>query len=633
MTQLTNLSLLAKPWEGELPDLSFLGRTARSVQDAFLNKTSTELLPSIVHNCWAYAVQFSKPPTVLAALRICAEVLPRMEREEDKKHLTPFSLKIEGQTHVYPGHFKTWLAHASEFFRRMFYGSFREGSSDALEIKDVSLSNFRLMLNILEHGKSAFPDMEVDSLLDFICQTDQLRMTSVSNQARKILIETIPEMTPEQWGIATTIYHRLAVTDPTIEEALSGYNRGVLSRFKTEKEILEFLEKHRGNLPILNFEGCLCLTGELLKKIVLNFSSLQTLKLPYVNRGKIEGNDLTVLSTLTDLRILKFEQIQNFNGNILTALSTLTLLQQLDISRCNEFSDTGLLILIAQFTYLRSFRFTGCGQVSQVDLAALTQLKKLTELRLESIKISDAHVASFSRLTDLRELSIQNCREIRFEDPAFTSFQTLSQLRIMNLFASNLGNVLFFPRMIQLKKLGLECNINLTDNDIRTLVECLPNLKILDLACCNKLTDKALSFIGKLEKLIDLDLGTNDWMTDAGLIHIAGLTRLRNLSILSTPGVTDLGVAFLAGRLISLQKLNLSSCRNLSDRAFIFLSHLPLQELKLSSCNITIETLLLLIKSLSYLRRLELIGCPQLTREDVARAVSLVEWVKSEHSF
>ncbi len=642
MTQITTLKELAKPWGRHVPsidpsidegdvssetDLPRLLTIARCVRDAFLNHTSMDVLPSIAHNCWIVAQQLSKPSKVLSALRMCSELLPRVETEEDKKHLNPFRLVIDGQVHVYDGYIKTLLATTSEYFRGLFFGSFKEGSSDSIILSDVSLANFQRMLRVLEHGSSAFTDMATDELLEFTCQARLWMMTSVYQKARKLLMETIEGMTLQHWDIAYTIYQRLGNTDDEIRTALSKYYERALYKFETSEELLKFLEKHTTKIPVVVMSSIPFLSDELVGKLFLLCSSLQTLKLfsPQITdkgfggidllselkeldlwisdetfstlskltnlrklfvtdkTGEIKEDSIRSLSQLMDLQALQLRYFQNLNGNVAAALSTLTTLRELEIDNSKSFGDEAALILFSQLTYLLRLKLRTCDKITRAGFAALTSLRNLQELYCNNRQFSDEDLTSISGLTHLRILDLTCCLGIKFRDVHLTSLQNLSHLRTLNLKGcNNLSNTVVFPKMSRLENLDLSLCQGLEAKDLAVILPSVSRLKRLNLSCCANLDDLALSTVGILKNLRELDLSNNEGLTDVGLIQLAPLSGLIKLSIHSCKQVTDAGLGFLVGRLGQLKELDVSCCWYLTDLSLMCISKLKmLQQLKL----------------------------------------------------
>jgi hypothetical protein len=61
----------------------------------------------------------------------------------------------------------------------------------------------------------------------------------------------------------------------------------------------------------------------------------------------------------------------------------------------------------------------------------------------------------------------------------------------------------------------------------------IPNLKVLSLSCCEKITDKSLAILGTMTKLECLDLTFCEKITNSGLSYISNL-KLKKLVIANT---------------------------------------------------------------------------------------------------
>jgi hypothetical protein len=112
----------------------------------------------------------------------------------------------------------------------------------------------------------------------------------------------------------------------------------------------------------------------------------------------------------------------------------------------------------------------------------------------------------------------------------------------------------------------------------------LPQLRLLDLCGCRRITDAALAEIGRLTQLQNLDLSKCEHISDEGLRHLAGLTQLQWLDLSGCPQITDAGLASLAA-LVRLQSLDLAGCHQITDAGLAQLQALPrLQKLFISRC-------------------------------------------------
>jgi hypothetical protein len=183
---------------------------------------------------------------------------------------------------------------------------------------------------------------------------------------------------------------------------------------------------------------------------------------------------------------------------------------------------------------------------------------------------------------------------------------------------------------------------NISDYELREIVEVYPNLESLDLtnrSRTHQITDQGMAFIGKLFRLQALNLSGRRNMTDVGLAHISRLplkslrlkkcsmqdSNLRSLANLSTTleyldlgenrDVTQAGLSAILGPLLT--SLDLSQI-DVSDASAALVATLPLKELNLSGSSIT-DPGLAQLKNLSCLTHLNLAGSRNLTDAGCAR--------------
>jgi hypothetical protein len=101
-----------------------------------------------------------------------------------------------------------------------------------------------------------------------------------------------------------------------------------------------------------------------------------------------------------------------------------------------------------------------------------------------------------------------------------------------------------------------------------------------------KVTDRGLQKLSQL-RLPDLhllDLGYCDKITDTGLGHVSRMSTVTRLSLMACPSVTDEGLRNLQG-MKSLQQLDLRGCPRITDRGIMHLAAVEnLQWIQLGGC-------------------------------------------------
>ena len=128
----------------------------------------------------------------------------------------------------------------------------------------------------------------------------------------------------------------------------------------------------------------------------------------------------------------------------------------------------------------------------------------------------------------------------------------------------------------------------LTDEGVIALGECCPKLEILLLGGCLEITDSAVRSVASgCKKMRILGLGQCSRVTEEGLVEIGQLPNLEKLNLSCCPGVTDkalqriadgckylntaIGVSAVLEGCPGLVDIDISKCRRLAEK---FLSSL-----------------------------------------------------------
>lgn len=300
----------------------------------------------------------------------------------------------------------------------------------------------------------------------------------------------------------------------------------------------------------------------------------------------LDAVDLSVLTRLQSLEVLRFPRTAPLNDHHLRSLSDFsTLLEFACHGTSGGLTDAGVLHLSGnrelrslhlwetQVTgdFLRGFensRLTelACSAAYDGDsaftdggsehLSAFSQLQSLTLDRQSSL--SGRTMKIIGQLNELRELSLQRCTGFKDED--FSELKHLQQLREVDLSGAGAGNVAaaaiaHIPR-IRILRIGndqLAGSGVLTDSGVADLSKAF-SLEEIELAS-NALSDDGLRFLGRVHRLRRLTV-TSDLVTGAGLGPLCKLPELQDLA-LRTPGLTDIAFDYLA-QAKSIDKLRLA---------------------------------------------------------------------------
>ena len=175
----------------------------------------------------------------------------------------------------------------------------------------------------------------------------------------------------------------------------------------------------------------------------------------------------------------------------------------------------------------------------------------------------------------------------------------------------------FIGCLDKLKKIALSDCTQITDRSIILLAQHCPHMIWIDLAGCTKITDVALHAIANaFPKLEALFIANCDKVTDYAIRYLSQQCwYLRWLDISRCSKVTHLGLLEIAKHLPHLVSLGVRFCPEITGYGLQFCSEyfLCLQDLSISSDNITDEELAVILKNCISLNRLEIPWCTQLT--------------------
>lgn len=143
------------------------------------------------------------------------------------------------------------------------------------------------------------------------------------------------------------------------------------------------------------------------------------------------------------------------------------------------------------------------------------------------------------------------------------------------------------PVLPGLRKVWI-CNAPITDDGVKHLAK-LPELCVLCLALCDRLTDKSLAHIQQCKRLEQLDLDSVRRITDNELQRLRSLPHLRHLRLYRNP-ITDKGVKVLS-TLPNLEELELGLTKITDDGLPHLIAAPKLRELNVESEVLTSDAL------------------------------------------
>eukprot|EP01121_Diplochlamys_sp_Union-15-3_P021167 TRINITY_DN8483_c0_g1_i1.p1 TRINITY_DN8483_c0_g1~~TRINITY_DN8483_c0_g1_i1.p1 ORF type:complete len:338 (-),score=28.08 TRINITY_DN8483_c0_g1_i1:23-1036(-) len=176
---------------------------------------------------------------------------------------------------------------------------------------------------------------------------------------------------------------------------------------------------------------------------------------------------------------------------------------------------------------------------------------------------------------------------------------------VTNQFLQNLLNSSVFKNMRALNLAGCD---KITDSGLENLDK-FENLETLDLSYCKKITDNGFSKIGHLRNLRKLELYECQ-ISDTGAASFLEFTNLTKLMLHGCMRLQTLG--FLS-KLSNLRWLSLVNCYFITDKECMKINMMNLEHLNLSGCRITDSTLDFISNSSKRLRYLNFSSCAHIT--------------------
>lgn len=265
-----------------------------------------------------------------------------------------------------------------------------------------------------------------------------------------------------------------------------------------------------------------------------NLTNLKTLTLSSSGaKSQVTPTGLRVIGKLSNLKNITLSgefSPPGYASNALTdqivagwpeQLKGLKLLQVFDC----ELGDAGL-VSMSQMPSLERLTLFGKVQVSDRGRSALGTMTRLRHLSMPDPDLNDGGLALLRNLTNLETLSLVQCKLVT--DAGLSVLADLTKLKKLSIqYASLQGDgFVALEKLAQLEALSVGSN-PIDDAGVAKIVK-LKDLRELDLRD-TKITDEALTFIGRdLPELTKLNIsGTR--VTDAGLAALKPLKHLRNV--------------------------------------------------------------------------------------------------------
>ncbi|WCJ27964.1 F-box/LRR-repeat protein 3 [Euphorbia peplus] len=369
-------------------------------------------------------------------------------------------------------------------------------------------------------------------------------------------------------------------------------------------------------LRFICLKWCLGVTDLGVGLIAVKCKEMRSLDLSYL---PITEKCLSSIFKLQHLEDLILEGCFGINDDCLIDLKHgCKSLKKLDMSSCQNISHVGLSSVISGVGGLEELSLAYCFPV---DLALANSLKRLSEL--QSVKLDGCVVTSAGLnalgnwCVSLKELRLSKCMGVTDE-----------------------GLSCIVTKHRELKKLDITCCRKITDVSIANITSSCPNLTSLRMESCTLVSKEAFTLIGqRCEFLEELDLTDNEIdneglksisrcfklcslklgiclnISDDGITYIGmNCRKLVELDLYRSAGITDLGILAIASGCPDLETINMSYCKDITDKSLISLSKCTrLNTIESRGCP--------LITSLGLAS--VAVGCKQLSKLDIKKCQNI----------
>ncbi|XP_051121708.1 F-box/LRR-repeat protein 4 [Andrographis paniculata] len=280
-------------------------------------------------------------------------------------------------------------------------------------------------------------------------------------------------------------------------------------------------------LRILNLQNCRGITDKGLAEIGSGLPSLQSLDVSYCRKLTDKGLS-AVAQGCHDLRTLHVAGCRFITDGLLKALSSnCDNLEELDLQGCTNITDSGLTALVHGCKRLKHLDLNKCSNIGDVGVSSVSRAcsSSLVTLKLlDCYKIGDESLMSLAEYCkNLETVIIGGCRNISDE-----SIKSL---------ASSCN--------ASLKNLRMDWCINISDVSLDCIFLLCRSLEVLDIGCCEEVTDAAFEVLGNDDCKLNLKILR---ASNCRKITVHGIRKLLKscqaleyLDVRSCPYVTEVG--------------------------------------------------------------------------------------------
>lgn len=278
-------------------------------------------------------------------------------------------------------------------------------------------------------------------------------------------------------------------------------------------------------LRLLNLQNCKGITDKGIESLASGLPSLQSLDVSYCRKLTDKG-----LSSLAkgchDLRALYVVGCRFVTDALLSALSmNCNNLEELSLQGCTNITDSGLTVLVNGCKRLKQLDLNKCSNIGDIGISCISKAcssSLLTLKLLDCCKIGDGSILSLAEhCKNLETLIIGGCRE-------------LSDESIKQFASACYGS---------LKNLRMDWCLNVSDASLDCIFSLCKKLEVLDVGCCEEVTDAAFQRLGNEDSKLSLKV----------------------LRVSNCPKITVDGVRKLLKSCEGLEYLDVRSCPHVTE--------------------------------------------------------------------
>lgn len=251
-----------------------------------------------------------------------------------------------------------------------------------------------------------------------------------------------------------------------------------------------------------------------------SLSYLQSLDISYCRKITDKGLS-AVAEGCRDLRTLHLAGCRFVSDSLLEALSkNCHSLEELGLQGCTNITNSGLSVLVEGCRRIKHLDINKCSNIGDIGISSVSKACSLTLKTLKLLdcyKVGDESILSLaSYCKNLETLVIGGCRNISDES--------------MKSLAAACSN--------SLRKLRMDWCLNITDSSLDCIISRCKKLEVLDIGCCEEVTDAAFQ-----------QLGSEDFMLGMKILKVS-----------NCPKITVDGIKKLLKSCESLEYLDVRSC-------------------------------------------------------------------------